>query len=663
MIDPELLDLVPLFVSEGRRRMERLFELAPGLGTEGDSLVEARRELHTLKGSCRMLNVRQLADLCHEGETVLQEPDASTPETLLPLLDRLSEGIDRLERGEDLDAEPAPAAERPDAEPGADAGDHRVSAEAADRLASGATASRLLALSGLSLSSQVDELAQLAESGVGEPLPRQVLAMLATRLRRISIELESQNRRALQIADRQVERLLRLQLQPLRPLLQSLARHSRELAGELGKEIEVVVEGGDARLDRRIATELNAAFLHLVRNAVDHGMEEPDARTTAGKDARGRLRLAATSYGDRVEILVADDGPGIDADSVRRTAVDSGLLSAEADIDDREILQLVFSSGFSTRRTVSAVSGRGVGLDAVGAAVRQLGGEVWIESEPGQGTEIHVQVPAARRGERVLVLREDRFRVALPKSAVDRILKPPDSGLLIGDSGPVLRLEGQLYKIVHLAPLLGLEELPHEPTLISLRSGSADKLLAVEEIEDEDEVLVRPFRRSLGLPEHFAGMALLPTGEPVPVLAPRNLLSETVRIDAGAVAALASRLRVLLVEDSLVTREMERRMLEEEGFDVTATENAEEALGALAESDYDCLVTDLEMPGMNGFELTRRVRGIERLEHLPVIIVSTRDQPGDRLAGLEAGADAYIPKQMLESRKLASVIRRMGRGR
>ncbi|HEV8628868.1 MAG TPA: ATP-binding protein, partial [Thermoanaerobaculia bacterium] len=440
-MDDELLDLVPLFLSEARERVEHLLELAPQVETTQASVVEARREFHTLKGSCRMIKLAPLAELCHQGEELLDVVVASTGARVTAVLDRLSGMLEEVERTyvpslltDSLRPVAVPPPERPGASetitaPGSPreeeaevaelgGGEHRVSARVADALSAGAADLRIRALAGMSLAERVEQLAKLAERGVLEPQPEQVLAMLSSSLRQAASELDVNQRRLLLRAEEQLDTMMTLQLQPLRPFLLSLARHTRELALTLGKEVEVALEGGEARLDRRISAELHGAFVHLVRNAVDHGIEPPELRRARHKPPRGVVRISATGLGDRVEIAVADDGGGIDPAAVVAAARRAGLLRDDVELTPQQALQLVLRAGFSTRQRVSEVSGRGVGLDAVSGAVRRLGGEIWVESTPGQGTQVHVVVPAARRGERVVVLRVGFSRLALARSAV-----------------------------------------------------------------------------------------------------------------------------------------------------------------------------------------------------------------------------------------------------
>jgi chemotaxis protein histidine kinase CheA/CheY-like chemotaxis protein len=484
--------------------------------------------------------------------------------------------------------------------------------------------------------------------------------MVSSALRQLATEVDANQRRLLQRAEEQLDALLALQLQPLRPFLLSLARHTRELAQTLGKDVQVELEGGEARLDRRISSELHGAFLHLVRNAVDHGVEAPERRRAAGKPERGRVRITATSLGERVEITVADDGAGIDPREVVAAAKRAGLIAADAEPTDTQALQLVLRAGFSTRQRVSELSGRGVGLDAVSGAVRRLGGEIWIESTPGAGTRVHVVVPAARRGERVLVLRVGFSRLALVRSAVAAISRVEPEALVASQGQWLVRLGERLVPVLRLSDMLG-EEPVDEPVLLEVQAVGVSRYLVVGEVEGVEEVLVRPFSSLVPAPALYTAVALLASGEPVPVLSTRALgefRPEGAAPARGTVRPV--RLRVLLVEDSLVTREMERRLLEDEGFDVTAVPGAREALHELAEGTFDCVVTDIEMPDMTGLELTRKLRGMDRFAHLPILVVSTLDRPEDRLAGLQAGADAYLSKQELQAHKIGAVIRRLG---
>jgi len=749
-MEEEFADLVPLFVEESRERLEKLALCLPRLAGHpqaAQAAIEARRELHTLKGAGRMMRLGAFAELCHAAEELLHglRPGALATAGLIPLLtrvlDRLSDMVDVVRRGgadPEGDAElvrllalalpkgegagaPAGAAtpatasgEAPSPLPAAPASRDapwplpaapsplpagpasRIAPSplpaALDTVAERAMEVRILALAARPAAQRLYELARLAEEGMREPQPGQVLSVLAAMLRRAAMDVESGQRRLLHAAEEQLDRLLKLQLQPLRGSLLALARHAREIGRSLKREVEVVVEGEETRLDRRIARELEEALLHLVRNAVDHGVEAPEVREGRGKPRAGRIRLRAAAAGSRVRLEIADDGAGIDVKRVRQQAVQAGLLddAAAAALGHDEVLRLLFAPGFSTRKRVSETSGRGVGLDVVAAAVSRAGGEVFLSSEPRRGTTVVVEVPVARRGEHVLLLAVGALRLALPSAVVRRATRLDDATVVERDGRSFARLPGlgqgpqaprephllpgraadagedasateeRLVAFVPLARLYG--QTPAERQVLLEGQVSGQPLaLVVDDVLREQEVLVRPLTRRVATDHLLEGVALLASGEPVGVLSPAVLAQrEYLRaLPVAATRVVGRRVRVLLVEDSLVTREMERRLLEDAGFEVAAAADAAEALSRLGEETFDCVVTDIEMADMDGFELTSQLRGMEHFAHLPIIVVSTRDRPEDRLRGLKAGADAYLTKQSLDAGELVQLVRRL----
>ncbi|MFI5168136.1 MAG: response regulator [Thermoanaerobaculales bacterium] len=683
-MDPEFADLIPLFVAEARGRVERLLTLAAAVESEPQAVTEARRELHTLKGAGRMLRLGPLAELCHATEGALQAVRPGVGSLLLRAVDAIAATIEAIGRDEvaEVDAEllrtlAVPAArsapvEADSAAPAATAAppprlalvdEVRLEAKAVDAMADRATQLRILSLGAVQSVVRLNELARLAEDAVHEAQPAQALAVLATSLRRLGVEIEAGQKRLHRTAEQQLEALLALQVQPLRGFLLSLARHARELARSLGREVEVELRGEDTRLDRRIAQELEDALIHLIRNAVDHGIEATEAREKVGKPRIGRIRLEASTAGSRVRLSVTDDGAGIDPARVSDSALAAGLIDAEraTTLSREDALRLLFTPGFSTRSEVSEVSGRGVGLDVVAGTAGRVGGSATIDSQPGRGTTVTIEVPMARRGEQVLLVRVGSLRLALPAGAVRRVHRLREDAIVERDRRFLARLGDRLVPFVPLAKALGE---PSATTSLLLQGEHAGQALAVavDAVEGAEEVLVRPIARAAAGVAFLDGVALLASGQPLGVLSPKALAQAEMGrpMSAPALRTTPKKLRVLLVDDSLVTREMERRLLEEMGFDVAAVGDAAEALTQLGEQVFDCMVTDVEMPGMDGFELVRHLRGIPAFARLPVVVVSTHDRPEDRLAGLEAGADAYLSKQGLDSTELAGLVRRLG---
>jgi len=655
-VSSELTDLLPVFLAEASGRLERLNQLLPSLETSLESRREAQRELHTLKGAGRMLQLTSFAQLCHELEEALQKGGEGMLAALQRGLDQLASALAQL-------ANPAPPEGA--SPPASSSGDFvRLPSQDLDLLADRATRLRILAHGARVFHERLRELAHLAQQAVHEPDPTQALAVLATGLRKLALDLELGQGRLRRLADAHVDHVLGLQLQPLGPFLQGLARHARELARELGKDLQVTVQGEEVKLDRRITSQLEEALIHLVRNAVDHGLEKAEARAAAGKNPRGSLLLQAQGGGGKVQLVVADDGCGIDAAKVLAQAQAKGVLSpqqAQA-LSAEEALRLLFVPGFSTREEATSLSGRGVGLDAVAAACARVGGEVQLASTLGLGTRVTLTLPATRRGEEVLLVQVGKLKLLYPKAAVRRYLLLEEKDVIQRDERTYCQHQGRLIPFVDLARLLDQPGVSRRLLLLGGSEGQ-ELAVAVEAVLGEEEVVVRQLSPLASPPGFLAGAALTASGEPLPLLAPQSLQYVAPKPTSKAKAASqGAPLQVLLVDDSLVTREMERRLLADAGFAVRVAADGEEALNTLAEHPVDCLITDIEMPGMNGLELTRRLRALPQFAHLPVIVVSTRDRPEDRLAGLAAGADAYLAKQGLDASELIRLVRRLGGG-
>jgi CheY-like chemotaxis protein len=298
----------------------------------------------------------------------------------------------------------------------------------------------------------------------------------------------------------------------------------------------------------------------------------------------------------------------------------------------------------------------------VATSVRAVGGDLWLQSEPGKGTEVTVEVPMARRGERVLVLRVGQHQLAVPAAPVRayRLVEP--SMVEIGDGRPTLRIRGEIVDAWFLSETFG-ERAKDGGVMVEMTVGGNPVALVADAILGEEEVIVRSIPPAAGAPRSVDGMTLLASGRPVPILSLQRSYDGSVQVDASQYAMRSNPIHVLLVDDSRVTREMMRRLLEDSGFMVTAVGSAEDAVLALDRETVDCLVTDIEMPEVDGLDLTRRLRGDAKHADLPVVVVSTLDKPADRLAGLESGADAYLTKQGLDVRELVALIHRVGGGR
>jgi two-component system sensor histidine kinase and response regulator WspE len=440
-------------------------------------------------------------------------------------------------------------------------------------------------------------------------------------------------------------------LRPFSDGIRAASRLVRDTARELGKQVALEVQGESTRVDRDILERLEAPISHLITNAIDHGIETPADRVANGKSPEAQLRIQARHENGRLVISVKDDGRGIEPSALRERVVKRGLVSQEtaAGLSDAELLEFLFLPGFSTRDSVNAVSGRGVGLNVVQSMVQEAGGSVVVRSEPAAGTTFRLTLPVTRSVIRVIRIQVEGETYAVPLVRIDRVstLEPlanPDPTALatveIGDSGT------ERIPVVPLGPLLGLSTraLPPGPTPMLLCGSVA---FAVDRLVDEVELPVRRLDARLGKIPGVSAASLDENGLPLLILDVEDLI-QTALGRPGSTSDHAtgdtSTPHILVVDDSHTVRESERRLLVRAGYQVTTAKNGQEAWNLLRLNDYDLLISDVDMPQMNGIELVSKVRENPRLARMPVIILSYKDREEDRRRGLDAGADYYLTK-------------------
>jgi two-component system chemotaxis sensor kinase CheA len=438
----------------------------------------------------------------------------------------------------------------------------------------------------------------------------------------------------------------------------------REVAGRTGKEVDLVLSGADVRLDRRVVDELRDPLLHLVRNAVDHGLETPEARQASGKPPRGQVRVRVELRGTRVGLVVEDDGRGLDLGAVRAAAVRGGVLSAEAAarLSDPEAAQLVFQPGLSTAAAVTEISGRGVGLDVVRDTANRLQGNVEVSFEPGRGSRFDIDVPVTLSAAAALLFRAGRDVAALPAETVTRVLllRDEDMGTVAGRA--TVKVGGVQLPFAPLSVLLGAAAAPQEgrlrPALV-VAVGGQRVVVGIEEVLGQQELMVSSLGSRLARVPHLAGAAVLDDGRVVGVLAAGELVRRAQPAGAPARPTALARTRVLIADDSLTTRSAMKALLEIAGYAVVTAADGEEAFGLLSTGGAQVVVSDVQMPRLDGLELTRRIKADPRLRAVPVILVTSLDAPADRVAGLEAGAEGYLVKREVERGKLLDLVRQL----
>jgi two-component system chemotaxis sensor kinase CheA len=464
---------------------------------------------------------------------------------------------------------------------------------------------------------------------------------------------------------------------PMSSILEVLPKLARGLSRAQGKEVELVMRGGEIELDRRILDQMRDPLIHLVRNCVDHGIEMPAVRTGKGKPASGTITFAISQKnGSRIEILVGDDGAGIDLAKVEAAARELGVVPTDEarSKDPQQLLSLVFHSGVSSSPIITDISGRGLGLAIVREKVEKLGGDISVDTQPGRGTTFRILLPltlATFRGVRVRV-RDHQFLV--PTAHVQQAVRVDLDAIKTVENRETVQWSGQTIALVRLADTL---ELPQRASSIDtdagklqiLILGSADKRIAfcVDEIIEEQEVLVKPLGRQLSRVRNIAGAAVLGTGKAVPILDIPDLLKSAVKLAAGQAGSVVGRAldtdaqqtSVLVAEDSITSRTLLKNILESAGYAVTTAIDGADALMRLKADRYDLLVSDVEMPRMNGFDLIARVRAEKALAQMPAVLVTALDSREDRERGIEVGANAYIVKSSFDQSNLLEVIRRL----
>ena len=468
------------------------------------------------------------------------------------------------------------------------------------------------------------------------------------------------------------QQVMSLRMQPISTIFDLATRLVRDLSRQFNKEVDLVVSGTDVELDNNIIEILKAPLIHLLRNAIDHGIEEPSLRTSLGKKEAGVIALSAKQEGGDVLITVEDDGKGIDKERVKETAIHKGLLSEEEakKVSDEEIYEIIMKPGFSTSKIITDTSGRGVGMDVVKTVVDRLNGSLILESTKGHGARFILKVPATIALINVLILRVGNMTLAVPSAGVNSAVHIIGKDISTLEGKASAFIEGQTIPLIHMSDIfmLAKEERGRDgrvPIIIS-RSDRGKIGFIVSEFLYEKEIVFQEFKGYLKRPRYFSGVATLGTGEIVLILNIQELVkardlsgvSPITEVSKG-VKPQVKKNAILVAEDSMITAELEKNILVNAGYEVDVAIDGIDAMDKLHGKKYDLLVTDIDMPRMDGFELTSKVRADKRLKDLPVIVVTVREKVEDKRKGIEVGADAYILKKEFDQSNLLNTIKRL----
>lgn len=453
-------------------------------------------------------------------------------------------------------------------------------------------------------------------------------------------------------------------------LLEGIPVMVQDLASQAGKRAELQVRGESLQVDKRILEELRIVLTHLLRNAIDHGLETPEQRGLRGKASAGKLIVELVQESaDRFELRVSDDGQGIDVSSLKARAVASGLVTGEQAeaMSVRDAQGLIFASGLSTSSMITDISGRGLGMAIVQDTVERLGGHLEMISELGVGTRFCLHLPLSLSTFRAVIVRNAERIFAVPALAVERCQRVPESAIRTVENRPSVAIEGEVLPLWSLADVLGLSApMPQskELTLLLLKVRGERFALLVEELLGDQEIIVKSLGHQLLRVRNLTGATMLGDGRLVPILHPADLYRSALEARSSSLSQARPRAqqttkKLLIAEDSFTSRGLLKAILEAAGYRVTTANDGLEAWNALKQGQFDLLVSDVEMPRLDGFTLTSRIRADRELADLPVVLVTALHSAEDRARGLEAGANAYLAKSGFEQDNLLEAIRRL----
>ncbi|HEY4367705.1 MAG TPA: response regulator [Steroidobacteraceae bacterium] len=683
-------------------------ENAPGPDAQRTTIEKVFRAAHSLKGAARAVNLLQIESLCQSLEEVFAAwksgKEVPTPQALDAahrMLDAVSANAaapsDQTSVQGDTEPTTRPAAANT-AEKTAAADTVRITVAKLDaslleaeemltaKLAASQRAIELGALLGqfepwrrqwIKFQPQARKLrTQPGQAGLAEffEWSHDYVRSLESKVASLRRAAEQDRLTVGKLVDDLLADSKKLRMLPFATLGALFPKLVRDLCRDQGKQAELVVRGEEVEIDKRILEELKDPLIHLLRNCVDHGIETPERRQEKGKPARARIALdVSIANGDQVHILVSDDGAGIDVERLKAAAAKRGLLAADAagQIGTAEALALIFEPDISTSPIVTQLSGRGLGLAIVREKTEKLGGRVTVDSVAGAGTTIRIFLPVTLATFRGILIDVANQVFALPTAEVERVVRFKPEDVQTVEGRETLALNGRAVALARLADVLHLTaaQAPAEPAgatpAIILGTGEHRMALAVDAVLDEQEILIKQFSKPLLRVRNIAGATVLGSGEVAPVLNVADLLKSArkagasmqamTRMPAASVAAKS----ILLSEDSITSRLLLKGILESAGYVVTTAVDGLDALTTLRTGQFDLLVSDVEMPRLNGFDLTARVRADRKFAELPVILVTALETREDRERGIDVGANAYLVKSSFDQSNLLEAVRRL----
>lgn len=704
------------FIAEAREHIEKLNQ---GLLTlekhpnDPETLNAVFRSAHTVKGSSRMMRLTPISEVAHKVEEVLDalrgerlQLSSELSDVLFSAIDTMADMVEKTASGAEISTDTQDLCRALETAAGGEKNgkaDHelelpesvpsnpnpraldntiRVNTERLDgliKLVGEMVTSQSLMKQRIMEVKHMEKLARRcteAAQGLDGTHPSTLQSEAAQSMRALHLGLrrlitsmtEDANTHELLTHGLQ-EDALGMRMLPLSTLFESFHRTVRDLSKALGKKVRFVAEGGETELDKKMVEKIGDPIVHMIRNAIDHGIERPEERLRRGKPEEGFLRLSASYEGENVLIELRDDGGGIPWGKVREKCLQKKLFTEELldSMPDGELTHLIFHPGFSTSEIITDISGRGVGMDVVRRnIVEHLKGSIQVDTREGKGTAFHIRLLLTLAIMHVLLISVSDVTFALPANTVSEIVRVPESGLIDVVERKAVRLREQIIPVVGLDRVLGLPASEHHHgrgLLILVVSMGTDRLgLIVDALLSEENAVMKPLPPHMQNIRLVSGVTTSGRNEIINVLNVSEIVeaAREMRYERRMERKEKSRSRtihILVVDDSVSTREIEKNILEAYGYAVTLAGDGVEALEKASSFQYDVIVTDVEMPRLDGFSLTERLRRDDTHKETPIILVTSRDRDSDKRRGIQVGANAYIVKGSFDQANLVDTIR------
>jgi chemotaxis protein histidine kinase CheA len=703
------------FVEEGLENLSNveklLFEIKDGSLVQ-DNLVTLMRSLHTLKGSARMLEFKNIEAVSHALETVfssLKEERISLNDKAVKLvlagLDEVKEGVNKVKSGErddiradvfkkELSALSAleeyeiPGTEESSGQKiKADGGKHediksesiRISIERINKIIHNMAALQSLEIAATniardteSINAATKQFSKLMSADLpwNSPLIHEfrslelLISKLGSYVKNYAIDAGNDIRGA-------YDSIISLRMLPLSTVLESYPRQVFSIASDLGKKVKIKIEGAENEIDKNLIESLSEVFLHMIRNSIDHGIESPQERLAAGKNETGLLTINCVRESGNMKVTISDDGKGIDVEGIRKKIVDKGIVSKEdaADLEEGELINYIFQSGFSTAEKLSSVSGRGVGMDAVRSNIERMKGSIAIQTKVGEGTAFTISVPLSLAALMGFPITSGSMKFIIPANFVDTVMLINTKDIITVVDRPGIKYNGRVIKLFYLHHVLKIpidekKETGDSIFVAIVQAYEETVALAVNQVSSMRQVILKTLPSFMEKMEVFSGVVLSEDYEMIPALHIPTVIrmarrTKTIDMKKRHVDYERMRKSVLVVDDSKPTRDIERDILEAEGYKVDVATDGSEALAAAKNTQYDLICTDIFMPNMDGFMLTDNIRKNDRLKDIPIIAISSKSDEKDQNRAASLGINRYIVKSSFNDHDLISAVKEL----